>query len=228
MKKHIAKLIVLFVLAGLLSIYWQIRNVDPEGACKGLGNFSMCWDAWMEYDHDGLFKKLPTDQKMIDNFKKYRNDFDAIKDKVISQQNYYMSFVNSDFRKQTGVWWVGAFGYWPSTTYLYSLKPEIKGRYQELALSFIAESTMYISGAEKNWPHINRQKGYAYFPVPAPQIENGHVNVLTDINGHKTNSWRVLNQLDSNWPTDWASYECLLRPIEPQWFLFICKDHIGG
>lgn len=226
MKNHIAKLVILILLGGGLSIYWQMRNVDPEGACKGLNNLSMCWDAWMEYDHDELFRKLQPDQEMIDNFKKYRGDFDAIKEKVISQQNYYMSFVNSDFRKQTGVWWVGAFGYWPSTVYSNYLMPREGGRKQEFALSFSAEGTMYIAGAEKNWPKINRQKGYAYFPLPIPRIEQGRL-LGPMLNGQKL-SWRVLEQLDKDWPTDWASYECLLRPIEPQWFLFICKDHIGG
>lgn len=220
--------LVLLLVAGLVSLYWQIRNVDPEGACKRLGNFSMCWDAWMEYDYGGLFKKLPTDQEMIDSFKKHRGAFDEIRNKVVSQQNYYMSFVNSEFHKRTGVWSATSFGSWPSTVYSDSKKSEGRDHTQEFALSFPVDETKYIAGAGKDWPKVNRLKGYAYFPLPAPKIENGHVIGLIDKDGRKLSSWRVLDQLDKDWPADWAHYECLLRRIEPQWFLFICKDHIGG
>ena len=217
MKKHIAKLIVLILLAGLLSVYWQIRNVDPEGACKGFRNFSMCWDAWMEYDHDGLFKQLPSDQNMIDRFHTYRSDFYELKD-------LKFGFVPDKLLQRTSAWYVGSFGYWPSAAYSDTAQSDVN--HQDFARTFPVSETMYITGAEKNWPKINRQKGYAYFPLPIPRIEQGRL-LGPMLNGQKL-SWRVLEQLDKDWPTDWASYECLLRPIEPQWFLFICKDHIGG
>jgi hypothetical protein len=216
----LARVLILFLVAGLASIYWQIRNIDPEGACKDFGNFSMCWDAWVEYDHSGLFKKLPTDQELIGRFHSYRGDFDKISNMAMPE------VVPHELRKRTGVWVSSSLGYWPST--MYSDTPKSDKDHQGFARSFSVDETMYIAGAGKDWPNVNRVKGYAYFPLPTPRIENGHVIGLIGQDGRKLSSWRVLDQLDGDWPADWAHYECLLRRIEPQWFLFLCKDHIGG
>lgn len=213
---------LLIVFAGGASIYWQIRNVDPEGACRDSANLSRCFDAWAEYNYGGLFKKLPTDQELIDRFQSYRGDFEEIKNMSIPG-----GFVPDSLQKRTGVWYAGARGYWPATVYSEPSKSHDDHK-QWYARYFPVTATMYIDGAGKNWPKVNREKGYVYFPLPAPKIENGHVVGLTGKDGRKYSSWRVLDQLDKDWPADWRSGECLLRRIEPQWFLALCKDRIGG
>lgn len=214
--------LVLLLVAGLAGIYWQIRNVDPEGACKDSGNFSMCWDAWFEYRP--YFKVLPSDQEMIDSFKKHRGDFDEIRDKALSQRGYMMSLNNPPWKARVG----HAYQIVPWTPSVYSSPRFVEpASTHEWSWEFHVDETMYIAGARKNWPHVNRLKGYAYFPLPAPRVEQGRLLGPMLKNGQQF-SRRVLEQLDGNWPADWASYECLLRRIEPQWFLFICKDHIGG
>lgn len=87
---------------------------------------------------------------------------------------------------------------------------------------------MYIAGAGKEWPWVNRLKGYLYFPLPEPRIEQGKLLGAMQFADGQRRPWRVLEQLDGDWPEDWASGECLLRRIEPQWFLILCKDHVGG
>lgn len=223
----------LLIVVGIGNAYWHIRNVDPEGACKDVGNFSLCLDAWVEYDYGGLFRKLPTDQEMIDSFKKYRGDFDAMVDKVDLQPGYEVYFHKdlspfSEERNRLGIY--NAVDFTPGfNAKFYSLPRQgDPSHYPKRAWQFNVASTKYIAGVDrKKWPWVNRLKGYAYFPQPEPKIEQGRLIGPTLKNG-KPSSWRVLEQLDGDWPADWASYECLLRRIEPQWYLILCKDHVGG
>lgn len=222
----LASFFALLLVVGLFSIYWQVRNIDPEGACKEFKYFSRCWDAWFNYHPADTFKKLPTDQQMIDSFNQYRHDFDEAKEQAMS--HYHMSFLdNPVWKKRHGIDYFHLMAPW-SRSILESngfIEPD-NGR--EWAYEFHVASTMYIAGAGKEWPWVNRLKGYVYFPLPEPQIEHGRLQGAILKKRNERMSWRVLEQLDGNWPEDWASLECLLRRIEPQWFLFLCKDRVGG
>lgn len=219
----VATLALLLVIA-FASVYWNVRSIDPEGACKDLRNFSLCADAWFNHNYDGAFHKLPTDQEMIDNFKEYRTDFEGILNKL--QRGYVSLDILSTESIRSGIY--ASYRLMPWTPNVYSSPHfEDPASNREWSWQFHVDSTLYIEGAEEHWPWVNRLKGYAYFPLPVPQIAQGRLIGPVLKNGQPF-SWRVLDQLDGNWPADWAHDECLLRRIEAQWFLFLCKDHVGG
>jgi hypothetical protein len=208
-------------------IYWQVRNIDPEGACKGFKYFSRCWDTWANYHPALNFKKLPTDAEMIGRFNKYRQDLDVIRDRAMSGGNYSSDYSNPTWKDRHGVY--GAYKIIPWTPDIYySSRSVNQTSNREWVYEFHVESTMYIAGAGKEWPWVNRLKGYLYFPLPEPRIDQGILLGAMQFASGQLRPWRVLEQLDGNWPEDWASGECLLRRIEPQWFLILCKDHVGG
>lgn len=219
--------LALFLATGLLVIYWQIRNIDPEGACKRFEYFSRCWDTWANYHPDHNFKKLPTDTEMIERFNQYRQDLDTIKERVVSRGYYSSDRINLEWEARHRVHDAYKMMPWPPNIYSSShfVAPTSN---REWAYEFHVDSTMYIAGTGKEWPRVNRLKGYLYFPLPEPNIEQGRLLGPIHFTSGQRRSWRVREQLDGDWPEDWASGECLLRRIEPQWFLFLCKDHVGG
>jgi hypothetical protein len=214
-------------LVAFLLAYWQVRNLDPEGACKEFKYFFRCWDAWLNYHPTHNFKKLPTDDEMIEHFRRYFDDLDKIRVQALSNGFYSSDYENPKWKVEHGVYQVYKMIPWPPSIYSSSHSIASTNNH-EWAYKFLVDSTMYIAGAGKEWPWVNRLKGYAYFPLPKPRIEQGKLLGTTQFTSGQRRFWRVLTQLDKDWPEDWASGECLLRRIDPQWFLILCKDHIGG
>jgi len=64
-------------------------------------------------------------------------------------------------------------------------------------------------------------KQYVYFPA-APTIKNGRLLRAAPLT-EKIPGYRVLDSLDMP-PSDWQRTECLLRAIEQQWFLRLCRS----
>jgi hypothetical protein len=64
-------------------------------------------------------------------------------------------------------------------------------------------------------------KQYVYFPA-APRIKDGRALRAAPLT-EQVSGYRVLNSLDTP-PSDWQRSECLLRTIEPQWFLRLCRS----
>jgi hypothetical protein len=209
-----------------LVIYWQIKQMDPEGTCKTWEYLPRCLDTWFNYHPDLNFKKLPTDQQLIEDFNQYREDFVAAKEQVMSK-NALSDFLNNPtWKARHNLSYFYSMTPWPPSIYT-STDSVTPANNREWAWQFTVASTLYIGGAGKDWPWVNRVKGYLYFPAPEPRIVQGRLLGTVKIIGVQRWSWRVLAQLDNGWPNDWASRECLLRRIEGQWFLFLCKDILG-
>lgn len=67
-------------------------------------------------------------------------------------------------------------------------------------------------------------KSYYFFPQ-APRIENGHV-LVPDSSSHLPgfrSGQRVFDSLDG-YPPKWEQGECVLRPIDAQWFIAMCRS----
>lgn len=70
------------------------------------------------------------------------------------------------------------------------------------------------------------RKSYYHFPQP-PRIENGHVLVhIFQASGavDLAPSLRVLDSLDA-YPPDWQAGECVLKRIDEQWFIALCRSY---
>lgn len=219
-------------LVGFVGLYWRVKDIDPEGGCKDLSNLYLCFDAWASgYDDPSIksFRKLPTDQELIDNLQRNRSEFDEALGIIFSHQFGFALYTGkpAGWHSKAGLLFANRWGLWPPKVYT-----SVSGYFNEprqsieWAWQFPIATTKYIKNVGKYWPWGTRQKGYIYFPKMAPEIEHGRLigPVYKTSFSEKKESWRVLDQLDGNWPDDWAHNECLLRRVEPQWYLYICKD----
>lgn len=228
---------LMLLLFPVTCTYLEYRNVDPEGACKGYKNFDLCSDAWFYQEH---FSLLPTDDEMIEHFRKNRQKFESMKDDALvarGRKSEEMWVARYKAIVPTGT----VYTFWPPGNYFaqekydptrcwifHSYPPsfEISGHHPT-AFAFEVKSSMYINGvAYKDWPFVSHEKGYVYFLTP-PVVGKNLVIVQKMETGSKC-TWRLLDQLDGKWTEDLKMNEFVLRQIEPQWFLYISKDHIGG
>jgi hypothetical protein len=92
-------------------------------------------------------------------------------------------------------------------------------------LMFKIKSTLFIKGmdelSKKSWPWILREKGYFF-------AKQSDLNMLmTHDHEFSYLSFRLVNRLDNDWPDDWILNQCLLRKIESDWYLYLCKVRNG-
>ncbi|HEY8098829.1 MAG TPA: hypothetical protein VIE65_22400 [Methylobacter sp.] len=226
---------LILLLLGLVALYWRLKDIDPEGGCKDISNFSLCFDAWTS-GYDGplikSFRKLPTDQELIDNLQRHRSDFDEALSRIFSRSFGFALYPDksSGWHSRAGLVFANRWCLWPPKVYTSASGHFDEPRRSiEWAWRFPISTTKYIKEVGKDWPWGNRQKGYIYFPQTVPEIEHGRLigPVYKTTLLETKASWRVLEQLDESWPDDWAHDECLLRRIEPHWFLYLCRDIIG-
>lgn len=213
------------LLAGWMGYaYWQTRNLDPEGGCKDTQYFSLCFNAWsMTWFGFGAwdFKRLPTDEEMIERFKVHRLDFETMKNKLLENFGGFIM----DEKSETGVYWGDRFASYPLTQ-----DEKIKHISRDWGYEFRVADTRYVKDAtSQDLSMLLRTKGYVYFRSP-PQVENGYVQGFPYREGETARPrWRLLPSLNGPpWPEDWKSEHCWLRQIEPQWFLSLCRDQVGG
>lgn len=107
------------------------------------------------------------------------------------------------------------------------LKKEIPSLFNKdlpvLSVGQVADLTqvMQIELADTRYKMFVARKIYIHFPQP-PMIQNNRIMVY----GHRYETLvpaeRILSSLD-NPPSDWKPGECLLRPIDTQWFMATCQ-----
>lgn len=231
-KKRIGKKIQFAFLLVLLfpatCTYLEYRNVDPEGACKGYKNIGICMLALYEAHY---FSPLPSDDEMIEHFERNRQEFENMakyetfseRDNTVAKRCWKYGWAKPNIRKYE------KFCRMPQDIYSTQEKGIsscFSGDRGEWAYALEMERTIYILDADYSWPHNSHEKGYVYFPI-APKIENGRVIGPKMKDGPRM-TWRLFDTLDNTWPTDMERNEYILKQIEPQWFLYISKDHIGG
>lgn len=220
----------LLLILGLLLVswlsyaYWQIRNLDPEGGCKDSKYLSMCMGAWEAAWMSGLswhFRTLPTDQEMVERFRAHRSDFEMMKNKAVK------TYEGDIWRE-----WEGKIGVLGSESLVsYPQTPEEKAKHisRTWAYLFPIAETRYVKNAtSEDLAMLMRTKGYVYFHSP-PRVNGEYLFGLPDAGGKP--AWRahLLSSLNGPpWPSDWKSGNCWLRQIEPQWFLALCRDRVGG
>lgn len=226
MKPTKPKLSLVFglLLVGWLGYaYWQIRNLDPEGGCKELKYFSLCSGAWIDAWVVGLpwhFQTLPTDEEMIERFRTHRNDFEAMKNRAVQ---FVGGLVDRQWEKETGVYGGERFAVYPMT-----LEDKEKNILRDWGYEFRVADTRYVKDATSDdMAMLLRTKGYVYFLSP-PQMEGEYILGFSH-EGYPKLRWKLLSSLNGPpWPTDWQSGRCWMRQIEPQWFLSLCRDQVGG
>lgn len=217
------------VVAGLLFAvwsgyaYWQIRSLDPEGGCKELKYFSLCSGAWVSTWFSPLswhFQTLPSDEEMIERFRAHRGDFEAMKNKAVK---FVGGLVDRQWEKETGVYGGERFAVYPMIS-----KDGEKNILQDWGYEFRVADTRYVKDATSDdMAMLLRTKGYIYFRTP-PQVDGEYLLGFSRGDYPKL-KWRLLPNLNGPpWPSDWETGHCWMRQIEPQWFLSLCRDQVGG
>lgn len=83
-----------------------------------------------------------------------------------------------------------------------------------------------IEPADPRYWRIEERKVFMHFPQP-PMIQNDRIIAITlsldDLDSLRP-AERILKSLDTS-PSDWKRGECLLKPIDTQWFMAICKSY---
>ncbi|MEN5181910.1 hypothetical protein ABE501_19300 [Comamonas testosteroni] len=189
-------------------------------------------------------RKLPSDQEMIDYFNLHKNDFNQL----VKIYGEYSSLGNpgrgsSNFLARPDVAGLmlkagigsvggGVGGYWFDEPYseesarkldaVYESEKNtgnIGSNYRRIAIAKMEDANKYTAvyffSGGLNW------KDYVYIPVD-PEILQGRVRFPRRLTtGEKPHLWwRVLDSLDS---PEWGRGECVLRKIEPKWFLRRCR-----
>ena len=183
-------------------------------------------------------RRLPVDQVMIDDFNAHKHEFMELV-KIYGEFDGFgsgpLDFAKrpdvSELKLKTGVGHItgGVGGIWLDDPYsvesakvleeLYQSKKYSYRNFRKMALIEMADvnkySAVYFFNGGYNW------KDYVYIPVD-PQIIQGRVRLPGNgVDGNEPLLWlRVLDSLDS---PKWKRGECVLRKIEPMWFLSRCR-----
>ena len=179
--------------------------------------------------------ELISDQAMIDHFNAHKEEFNAL------VKNYGVYGANSEawamrpevieLKEKTGIERIiDGPGYWFDDPY--SIESAIKlkemdnekswSQYHSRSTALIKMEDSMLHEATYFWNGIFNWKDYVYIPV-TPSIEQGRMKFPRRVNdGNEPHLWlRVLESLDS---PKWDMGECVLRKIEPQWFLIRCRS----
>lgn len=210
------------ILALLAYPFWRVINLDPEGGCKDPQYFPLCMNAWLESVEGGFsweFRKLSTDQEMMEHFAQNRSGFETIVKKLF----YSDGTVRDHFVAKLGIDMAQDFESYPE------INSKENNHFSPVwAVFFPVSDTRYVIDTTKDdlFFHL-RTKGYVYYRT-SPTILDGFQMNLPDAEGKIKRRHRVMESLDGPpWPSDWKKGFCWLRKLEGQWFIALCRDRVG-
>lgn len=222
-------------LMAWLAVRWALRR-GRSGRNWGAAVFAAVvalevWPLWFD-------NKLPRDEEMIAHFRAHRAEFEEL---VTLYRNYRP--LPSDppawddiqeikaRRERIGVRYVTEqLGIWLPNPY----SPETGKLILELIHSHQfgrsedrRYKTLKITPADRRyyWMASFRYgtiwKDYNHFPE-APKVENGQLWTSIDDRGRSDSMGLVLESLNA-FPPNWEKGDCVYRPIEPKWFIRMCR-----
>lgn len=202
----------------------QVRALDAYGECHKAENFGLCVDAWLE---PGMvpFKRLVSDQELIDRFNRHRSELEEMQAWAAGNRGCSPGCPADRWEGSLGIKWISRLTQWPPSGICDKLPPsstpeQCRGHNWDWEVhKFNADRTRAID--REYWPWSNMTKGYTYFLSP-PRIDDGWV-----VDQYGQRQWLLRNNLDASWPEEFAKQQCLMRRIDAQWFLILCKNDIG-
>lgn len=247
---------VVWAVIAVLCAYcvFSIVTLDAYGQCRKPTNLWLCLDGWINTEgFKTPFKKLMTDEEMIERFHKHRSEFEVVVEDVQRRKQWsgidvsigelprpelgrllglnHIS-IDRDFKKGEKAC------LHPHSIDLSSCnEPVLKWN----VISLWADSSRLID--EESWPFSNLVKYYVYYPWEEPAIEGGRIvsskfvgdNAPSKPHLAKTDDAhhaQLRTALDTDWPDGWPVPKkyptCLMRRLEAHWYLKICKNDIGG
>ena len=239
--------IVKFALVVFLILYIPVRvlTLDAYGQCRKLSNINLCFDAWMNIE--GMhtpFKKLMTDDQMIEQLTKHRSEFEAIVEdaqQTRGNELYVLPEELSDPRllEVTGVKGISLKrDYHKPLVVCLQPRGEVSESCQRRVWKWAyvdlwADKTRIIDA--RFAPFSLLSKYYVYYPWEGPTVEGDRIYYGTGIastSGREPIN-RLVDSLDNNWPDNWLDERefypnCLMRRLDAHWYLKLCKNNNGG
>lgn len=246
-------LVIWIALAVFLVLFIPVRviTLDAYGQCLKSVNWSLCFDAWMNIE--GMhtpFKKLMSDDEMIDRLQKHRPEFEAIvteaqQTKGGGQDVFSVEMSDKKSLELTDIQSIRRTRDYAKgeTTCLQPPGPITENcQWRVWKWKYIApraDVTRIIDA--RLHPFGNLVKYYVYYPWEEPAFEGDRIYAWepTESPPTKNTRWRkggnpstlLVDSLDKNWPGDWLDREyphCLMRRLDARWYLKLCKNDIGG
>lgn len=233
---------------------FSIVTLDAYGQCRKLDNLWLCLDGWV--NPEGMktpFKKLMTDDEMIERFQKHRSEFEEVVEDVQRSKEWkgidvsISELPRPELGRLLGLSHItmyrdrkkGEKACLHPRSIDVSICKEVVLKWHEISLW--ADRSRLID--ESVWPSSNLVKYYVYYPWEEPVFEGGRF-VTSKFAGDDTPSKSHLAKtdesthallrpaLDKDWPDGWPVPKkfptCLMRRLEAHWYLKICKNDIGG
>lgn len=238
--------ILRYALVLFLILYVPVRvfTLDAYGQCRKLDNFNLCFDAWTNIKGGSTpFKKLMTDDEMINQLTKNRSEFEALVEDVQKRRDNGMYVPPRDVSDPR---WLAVTGVMSLSLKRDPEKPLVvcqqpRGEVSESCQRRIwkwayvelrADKTRIIDA--KFHPFSRLTKYYVYYPWEGPTIEGDRIYYGTGVAPTSTSqpiAWLV-DSLDNNWPDGWLAEhdfpDCVMRRLDAHWYLKLCKNDIGG
>ena len=185
-----------------------------------------------------LLPGLISDQKMIDNFNAHKPEFNALVQTYLKYGRRPLEWANRPevmaLKAKTGVAIMSdGPDYWFDNPYSLEAAEKVKqindegtweqNHFRTTAIVEINDrryrSFYWLMGGG-NW------KDYYYFPID-PDIEKGRLKMPRLLYGTKfpRTGYRVLDSTDSLHWWSWSWGECVVRKIEPHWYIHRCRTH---
>lgn len=185
----------------------------------------------LELDLCSLIRSLPSDEKMIANFKEHREDFeklvriyqydpsarfDAFSLVPTPQVEAIMKRANVDLLFSDLENWVPPDPYADEARERSLSSKKIGKNITSLCFDYAHDPVRM--GINK-FDHV--RKGYYYTPI-APRIEKGRQYPAYELLCTPNHKMRLFKSLD-NYPESFLPGECYFRQIESQWFIKLCR-----
>ena len=213
-----------------------MKKIIGIGAWTLLALFGLCGAYYLVIARN----PLPGDEEMITHFQAHRADFEEV-------VRRYRSFdagpdrSPSDWAAQEGTPALlkraglgkdifGTSPLWFPDPYSKEAASLVKKKIEERGFQLYREYGALVlrQSPKKRFRAMNLRYGtvwkdFMFFPE-VPRIENGELLWPINTQGNYAMRRRVLSSLNG-FPDHWKDFECVVRKIEPQWFIRMCNGH---
>ncbi len=219
----IAVLFTIFILAPLLFEIYLNSFVNPAKCGRQIGFFRkvVCGISQTYAEHAPYMRSLPTDEEMIEHFRRHRGDFELLaaifqqfnpadgeaRGRIEKLRNRLNITRILAFRPHERYRYLGSNGKFETRVEGERVAPDPEAR------SFRALRFRYAHAPVKTSDGFDLHKGYYYTPF-VPKVRHGRLDT-PDSSGWVFPS---LNRL----PSELLPTTCVSRQFEPQWFVVIC------
>lgn len=179
-------------------------------------------------------RHLISDQAMIDHFNAHKQEFNELTQSYLDYGRDPMAWAARQnvvaLKDQTGIdRIIDGPGYWFDDPYSLEAAHKLKemndahawGEHHDRKTVLVKMADTRIYWAAYLWNGGLNWKDFVYFPED-PAIESGRIKWPRELRKRKISDlWlRVIDSLDS---PEWERGECVLRKIEPKWFICRCR-----